>query len=241
MPKQTFNSIQTGSTGLRIVLVILTSLVFLSATPAHAKTSAEYLPADAALDASVPTPESVLGWEVGDWHVSHDKLLQYMRELAESSDRVTLTETGRTHEQRQLVLLAITSEENQGRLEDLRQAHLEGQGPLVLWMGYSVHGNEPSGSNASLLMAYYLAASRSDKINEILDETIILVDPSVNPDGLQRYASWANQNAGKVPVTDPNTRQHNENWTSGARRERRQRVLQHHHSEVRCAGYQESL
>lgn len=181
----------------------------------QARPTPDYLPGDSDPDPAIPPPEQVLGWEVGQWHVSHDKLHQYMQRLAEASPRVSITTTGFTHEQRPLVLLAITSEENQAKLEELREAHLAGNGPLVVWLGYSVHGNEPSGSNASMLTAYHLAASRSDSVREMLQHTVVLIDPSVNPDGLQRYATWANSNAAVNPVADPVTRQHNENWANG--------------------------
>ena len=187
----------------------------LLSTNLFARSAAEYLPADSDPDPDVPTPESVLGWEVGDWHVGHDKLVHYMQALADASPRVSIREIGRTHEQRPLLQLAITSEENQPRLEELRQAHLDGEGPLVVWLGYSVHGNEPSGANASLLAAYHLASSRSPFVEELLEGTIVLIDPAINPDGLDRFASWANHNAAKVPVIDPVTRQHAENWPGG--------------------------
>ena len=117
----------------------------------------------------VPTPESVLGWEVGDWHVRHDQLVQYMQAVAAASPRVSLEITGYTHEQRPLLLLAITSANNQANLDNLRKLHLDDseQGPLVLWQGYSVHGNEASGSNASLLFVYYLAAARDDWLEQV--------------------------------------------------------------------------
>ena len=182
----------------------------------QAASSADYLPPDAALDPAVPTPESVLGWEVGDWHVSHDKLVQYLQILAEASPRVGIKEIGRSHEQRPLLQLTISNPENLGRLDALRQEHLAGDGPLVIWLGYSVHGDEPSGSNASLLVTYYLAASRSAFVDDLLAGTVVLIDPSQNPDGLNRFASWANQNAGRQPVGDPATRQHVQNWP-GAR------------------------
>ena len=80
---------------------ILHALVLLMlAFDLSARSSQDYLPADADLDPAVPTPESVLGWEVGDWHVGHDKLVHYMYALAEASPRVTIREIGRTHEQR---------------------------------------------------------------------------------------------------------------------------------------------
>ncbi len=184
---------------------------------AAARTAAEYLPPDADLDPAIPTPESVLGWEVGDWHVSHDKLVQYMKVLSESSPRVIMKVTGYSHEQRPLMLLAVTAEGNLPRLEDLRQSHLDGdpEAPLVTWLGYSVHGDEPSGSNAALLVAYYLAASRSGIVDEWLQGSVILIDPSLNPDGLNRFASWVNSNAGAVAVADPAARQHNQTWPEG--------------------------
>jgi hypothetical protein len=181
-----------------------------------ARSAADYLPDDMQADPAVPTPEAWLGWEIGDRHVGHDALVGYLYALAESSPRVTVRETGRSHEKRPLLQLAVTSPENQGRLEALRQAHLAGEGPLVVWMGYSVHGDEPSGSNASMLAAYYLAASRSPAVEELLAGTIVLIDPAINPDGLDRFASWANQNAARNPVGDPVTRQHRQPWP-GAR------------------------
>jgi len=131
---------------------------------ANAMESAAYLPADADLDTSVPSPESVLGWEVGDWRIHHPLLVQYMRTLAEKSDRVSIKVTGYTYEQRPLLQIIISSEENQSKLESLRKAHLDGaisgdqKAPLVVWLGYSVHGNEASGSNAAPIVAWYLAA-----------------------------------------------------------------------------------
>jgi hypothetical protein len=182
----------------------------------HARGTADYLPADADPDPAIPTPESILGWEVGDWHVSHDKLVQYMQALAAASPRVSIKVTGHTYEQRPLLLLTITSAENQQNLEELRQAHLASDGPLVTWLGYSVHGNEASGSNASILAAYYLAASRSPFVEELLEGAVVLLDPAINPDGLNRFASWANHNAARMPVGALQTRQRMEHWP-GAR------------------------
>jgi hypothetical protein len=193
---------------------IFAVLLLLLSSSLSARSAGDYLPADADLDPAVPTPESILGWEVGDWHVGHDKLVYYMQSLAAASPRVSIREIGRTHEQRPLLQLIITSENNQGNVENLRRQHLGGNGPLVVWLGYSVHGDEPSGSNASMLAAYYLAASRSEYVEQLLDGSIVLIDPSINPDGLDRFSSWANQNAAKVPVSDPATRQHNQNWPS---------------------------
>jgi len=200
---------------------ILTGLcLLLLACTASARTAQEYLPPDSNLDPGIPTPESMLGWDVGDWHVSHDKLVAYMQALAGASPRVSIKVIGYTYEQRPLLQLVITSEANQQKLDSMRLAHLEAAPadsarPLVVWLGYSVHGDEPSGGNSSMLVAYYLAASRTVFVEELLAGSVILIDPGINPDGLNRFASWANSNAGKQPVSDPVTRQHKQPWPKG--------------------------
>ena len=151
----------------------------------------------------------------------HDQLVDYMRTLAAQSERVSLIETGRTHENRPLLLLAITSPANQQNLTQIQQRHLSQLGnkpaandPLIIWMGYSVHGDESSGSNAALLVAYYLAAGQNDQIDQLLENNVVLLDPSINPDGLARFAQWANMHKGKVAVSDPNNREHQQAWPS---------------------------
>ena len=131
-------------------------------------------------------------------------------------------EYGRTHESRTLLLAAVSSPGNLARLEELRVAHVRGiedpsaePGPLVVWMGYSVHGNESSGSNAAPLTAYHLTASRSDEVQRLLDEAIVLIDPCINPDGLNRFAQWANQHRGRQLVANSNHREHQEVWPGG--------------------------
>ena len=88
--------------------------------------------------------------------------------------------------------------------------------PVIINMGYSVHGNEPSGSNAAPLVAYYLAAAQGEEIENKLENAIILMDPSLNPDGMQRFSTWANMHKSiKASVTDPEDREHNEVWPGG--------------------------
>jgi len=197
------------------------ALGFLLSTSSLAMTSAEYLPADAELDTSIPSPESQLGWEPGDWRIQHPSLARYMYTLAEKSDRVSIKVTGHTYQQKPLLQVIISSEENQSKLESLRQSHLKGavngnpDAPLVVWLGYSVHGDEASGSNAAPIVAWYLAASRSEYVKELLKNTIIILDPSLNPDGLDRFATWSNSNRSLNPVGDRNGRIHHQDWPSG--------------------------
>ena len=179
-------------------------------------------------DPALPTPSSELGFEVGQWHVRPSQVVEYLEELAASSRRVRLEEIGRTHEAKPQVVATISSEENLARLDEILAAHrrlseppfAEGgpdlsEMPAVVYLGYSIHGNEPSGTNASLLVAYHLAASRSGEVASLLDRLVILLDPSLNPDGLGRFAHWANMFRGSNPVADPNHREHVEAWPGG--------------------------
>ncbi len=186
-----------------------------------------YLPQGEQYDSAIPTPKAIIGHEVGEWHVNHDKLVQYMYALAASSDRVTVAEQARTYENRPTLLLTITSPENQGNIEIIRKNHLQlcdprksanlntTDMPIVVWLGYSVHGNEASGSNASLVVAYHLAAAKGAAMQALLKNTVILLDPSFNPDGLNRFASWVNTHKSKNLVTDPNSRELIEPWPRG--------------------------
>ena len=176
------------------------------------------------LDKNIPTPESVIGHPIGKWHITHDKLVEYMKKLASSSERITIEERGNTFEDRPLILLTITSKENHENINEIQKNHINQTNvnktpntntPLVVYQGFSIHGNEPSGSNSALLLAYYLAASNNDSTKELLKNTIILLDPSFNPDGLQRFAYWANTNKNINLNPDPNDREYNEVWPGG--------------------------
>jgi hypothetical protein len=186
-----------------------------------------HLPQSLTYKSEVPKPQQVLRHAVGEWHVTHDKLVQYMYAVAESSDRVTIEDRGSTFEGRPLLLLTITSPDNHDRLEEIRTTHVAlteaGQSsalnvstmPLVVYQGFSVHGNEPSGANASLLLAYYLAAAEGPEIDALLENTVILLDPVLNPDGLQRFAHWANTHKSENLNTDVNDREFHEAWPGG--------------------------
>ena len=181
-----------------------------------------YLPSEN-YDSSIPKPKDIIGHEVGEWHITHDKLVEYMKALATSSDRISLENRGKTYEGRPLLLLTITSAENHKNLEQIRKEHIDAtndaslsvDNPIVVYQGFSIHGNEPSGSNAALAVAYYLAASNSAATQDLLKNTVILFDPSFNPDGLQRFAYWANTNRSKNINPDPNDREYSEIWPRG--------------------------
>jgi hypothetical protein len=186
-----------------------------------------YLPKHVAYNSSIPTPKSIIGHEVGEWHVTHDKLVYFMKAVAAASNRMQLQIMGKTYEGREQVALIISSPANLAKLETIRLEHLQlsnsqqsatqniANMPVVVWMGYSIHGNESSGSNASLLAAYYLAAAEGEEVDKLLANTVIIIDPSFNPDGLNRFATWANMHKSQTQVSDPNSREFNEVWPGG--------------------------
>ena len=185
-----------------------------------------YLPDDVSYDEDIPKPQDVLGYVPGEWHATHDQVLNYMRALAEASPRIRLENRGTTYEGRPLILLTVTSEENQQNLETIRRRHVAltepgaesldtSDMPIVVNQGFSIHGNEASGSNAALLLAYHLAAAEGPEIENLLDNTVILLDPAFNPDGLQRFSYWANTNKSKNINPDPQDREYSEVWPGG--------------------------
>jgi hypothetical protein len=178
------------------------------------------------MGSGIPSPERFLGYPIGNNHTRYDKMVEYMRELDRSSDKVTVQKFGETNEQREQIIVTISSPENLAKLETIRKAHLDlcdptkplpdmKDMPVIVWLGYNVHGNEPSGGEASLLTAYYLATSEEEETKNWLKNAVIMLEPTINPDGRDRHSHWANTNKGIPNVTDPNDREHNETWPGG--------------------------
>ena len=206
-----------------IVLTYLFLLISFSITSQELDLN-YYIPSNQNYNDKIPTPKEIIGHQIGEWHITHDKLVEYMKVLAKSSDRITLEDRGKTFEGRPLLLLTITSPSNHSRINDIRHRHIDGTNdssldvtsdPIIVYQGFSIHGNEPSGSNAALAVAYYLAASSSLATEDLLNNTVILFDPSYNPDGLQRFAYWANTNKSKNINPDSNDREYFEVWPRG--------------------------
>lgn len=209
---------------------LLLPLLFIFAYPSLLFSQVDlsyYLPSDVTYNPDIPTPAAIIGHDVGEWHVTHDKLVFYLYALAEASERVTITEYARSYENRPLLLLTITSPGNHATLNQIMDNHHAltdpeksadldlNTMPVIVNLGYSVHGNEPSGSNASMISAYYYASAQGEEIDHLLDNAIILIDPSLNPDGLNRFATWANMHKSATTVTDPASREFHEVWPNG--------------------------
>jgi len=186
-----------------------------------------YLPKDVTYNKSIPEPKQLIGHEIGEWHISHDKLYFYMLELAKVSDRAVWEEYGKSYEGRPLGHLIISSPDNIKNLEQLRLQHVQlsdpsksgnldiSKMPVFIKMGYGIHGNESSAQNASVLAAYYLTAGEGPKLEALLDNAVILIDPALNPDGMQRHSSWVNFAKSLNNNPDPNSWEFSESWPGG--------------------------
>ncbi len=184
-----------------------------------------FLPDDVTYNKNIPTPEEFFSQEVGEWNLTYEQVLYYIKEIASCSDRAIMYEYARSWENRPLVHIVFTSEKNQSKLDELKQLHydyseldkdISKEGvPAVIILGYGVHGNESSATNSSVLTAYYLAAAEGAKIDELLEKTIVIVDPCLNPDGFTRHSTWANMHQSFAANGDNNSRQFSEVWPGG--------------------------
>ena len=186
-----------------------------------------FWPADVPVNDKITTPREHFGFDIGERHLRHDQIVSYLKVLAEQSDRITLEEYGRTHGRRPLLLATITSPANHSRIDEIQSDHFSlakpqdssfvelEKLPAVMNMGYSVHGDEPSAGNCAPLVAFYLAAAEGEQVENILDSVVVLLDPTLNPDGFDRFARWANTFRGRVLNSDPAHAEHNQGWPTG--------------------------
>lgn len=218
--------------------VLVVGLLAVAAAAAEAAVAADrggdffaVLP-DATLDASVPTISSVTGAGWGEAITSPDDVVSYARALAAAApQRVSVVEYARSLEGRPLVLLVVTSEPNHAHLEEIRrrlvalgdprqqtaaavETGLE-ELPAVVWIACSVHGDEASGGDAGLALAYYLGAARTAEVRALLDRTVVVIDPMQNPDGRARFVASTRQARGIDPDPDPASAEHVQPWPGG--------------------------
>jgi hypothetical protein len=170
------------------------------------------------LDPAVPAPDAILGQVHGSRLSHHAEILAGLRALAASSDRIRIESFGRTHEGRELVWAAISTPANLARLDSIRgdlgrladprelsdadAERIVEESPAIAWMAYSIHGDELSGSDAALALAYHLVADRSADTTELLDQLVVVIDPCQNPDGRERIIGMVEQSAGYTPNLD---------------------------------------
>lgn len=182
-------------------------------------------------NAGITSPASFLGYSAGEQFTFHHDVVDYLNLLADESDRVTLHSYGETYEGRSLQYLIVTSADNHARIDEIRANNLmlargrdlsnEDAGsiietnPTVVWLSYNVHGNEASSTEAALEVAYRMASDDSPEMQRILSESIVILDPTMNPDGRDRYVYWYRSAANNLVNTNAADLEHDEPWPGG--------------------------
>ena len=176
--------------------------------------------------AQVPSPEQFLGYKIGTRYSPHYRIVDYFKATAAASPAtVKLQQYGLTNEGRPLLLAFVSSAQNIANLENIRLKNLEltkaagkssgATNPAIVWLSYNVHGNEPSSSEAAMLTLFALADPNNAQATTWLQNTVVVIDPCLNPDGRDRYVSWFNSVAGKTVNVSPQSREHREPWPGG--------------------------
>ncbi len=193
--------------------------------------SFEYFPG-AVYDPAVPTLKEVLGYDFGDRISIHQDVERYLKALSDASPRLQLVRFGESWEGRALSYLIVSSSGNLARIDEVKEGmqrladprHLDPEQadrliellPAVILLTYGIHGNETSSTEAALLTAYHLAAVRDDPMVEnILQNTVVIIDPVQNPDGRDRFVNYFRQARGPRPNPDQDAAEHNEPWPAG--------------------------
>lgn len=212
----------------RFVLIgcLSACLGLFSAEAYEPKALVELIGQEVEYDPAIPLPEDVTGFAVGEIIYTPDMIAAYMRAVAAASDRVTVDSVGRSHFGRQIMRVTITSPENHGRLDDIRTAQraisdagntaaIPADHPVVIQFTHGVHGSEPSGYDAIMPLLYFFAAGQGQEVADMLDRSVIHLIGPINPDGTERFASWTNMHRARVPVADPQHREHYHEWPWG--------------------------
>jgi len=171
---------------------------------------------------NITSPSDFLGYELGSKFTRHHKVYDYFKTLAqEASGRMRFQNYGATYEDRPLALAYISSKSNMAKLETIRKNHLRQAGLLpgnsrennvaIVWLSYNVHGNEASSTEAAMLTAFQLLT----KASSFLENTVVIIDPCVNPDGRDRYVNWYYQAANQPYDNNPEANEHDEPWPGG--------------------------
>ena len=205
---------------------LLLNLIFLGSLYSQDYFFEKYAP----FDEDIMSPEEFLGYPIGEMHTRHDLIVSYMTYLSNASDKADMFSYATSYEGRKLIYLIVSSPEKINNIESIRKSHLSyikpddenyiqsnkpTDFPVIVNLGYNVHGNEPSSSEAAMLTAYTLISSQSKEVEDYLENSIVLIDPTINPDGRDRHTQWVNSYKGSPLVDDPQDAEHNEYWPGG--------------------------
>ena len=171
------------------------------------------------------TPAEFLGYELGDHFTFHHRVVSYYQHVADATSNVKIIPYGTTYEDRPLLVAVISSDKNMAMLDDLRKDNLKRAGMLkgkatkkkvaIVWLSYNVHGNEANSTEAAMKTLHALADRQNRDTQKWLENTIVILDPCINPDGRDRYAHWFRMTANRWPDADPVSREHMEPWPGG--------------------------
>ena len=174
---------------------------------------------------TLQTPAQFLGYELGDRFTLHHRIVDYFEQVANVNNNVIIQSYGETNEHRPLMVAMISSQKNMDRLEKIRTDNLKRTGLLagtpelediaIVWLSYNVHGNEASSSEATMQTLYELADANNATTQKWLENTLVIIDPCINPDGRDRYANFYNQYGNKIPNPDLSAKEHREPWPGG--------------------------
>ncbi len=191
----------------RLFLVVLSIAI---STLSHAQTT--------------QSPKEYLGYTLGTQFTNHYKIIDYVEQVASTNENISLVSYGETYEHRPLMVAIISSKENMAQLEEIRTSNLQRAGieagspskniPIV-WLSYNVHGNEASSSEAMMQTLYELANRQNKDVQDWLTNTVVILDPCINPDGRERYVNWYNQTLGANANPNLDSREHREVWPGG--------------------------
>jgi hypothetical protein len=169
---------------------------------------------------SIKSPSEFLGYELGTRFTRHHAVVEYFVYVSQNLNNVILEKYGETNENRPLYITYISSEENIKNLETIRTDNLKRAGVLdgnattkiaTVWLSYNVHGNEASSTEAAMQTLFDLVSNKQ----EWLKNTLVIIDPCMNPDGRDRYVNWYNQIKSTPYNTNPDAFEHNEPWPRG--------------------------
>ena len=170
------------------------------------------------------SPKEFLGYELGERFTRHHRVVEYFQHVAAALPNVEFHQYGETYEHRPLVYVVIASPENYARLEQIRQDNLRRAGMAegnpstkisIVWLSYNVHGNEANSMEAAMQTLYELADPNNAKSKEWLKNTVVIMDPCINPDGRDRYANFYNQYGNRIVNPHPEAKEHREPWPGG--------------------------
>jgi len=184
--------------------------------------------------ATVPRPETLLGYPVGTWHTQYGAQERVLLAIAQAApERVRVEEMGVTAERRTMRAYIVSSPANIARLDAIRadlDAIADPRGksaaeidalvqrtPAVVMFSGSVHGDEVPGFEASMQLLYHLAASDEPATVAALERSIVIINPSSNPDGHERFAVWSNAIAVGSPEPGGLEQQRSQPWSISGR------------------------